>query len=122
MSQLTIGVDLQRSRILYLPVAGFCLLLAAALERSGPRAQRAIALAIVAFHAAALVHNLRLWMNASRIAQAACATAGACVKQQHEQDRVSHVPHTIDGVDVFANGFERCVSLNAGGLEVDVRV
>jgi hypothetical protein len=114
ISQLMVGVDMVHARVFYLPAMMFSLLVAAALEGSRPRAQWAIAAALVAFHSAVLVHNLGPWMNASRIAESACSSAAAFVTGPNQRLVVNHAPHTVDGVYVFANGLGGCVSLVSG--------
>jgi hypothetical protein len=118
-SQLLIGIDLEKSRVLYLPSIGFCLLLAALAENAHPKLRAGIATAVILFHAAALLHNLSAWDQASRVVRSACIGAATC------PDRltvVSGLPRTINGVYTFANGFPECVAMQGAGARAPVRL
>jgi hypothetical protein len=112
LSQLLIGVDLQKSRVLYLPSVGFCLLLATLLERR--KAGWAVAIAVLVFNLAALRHNLSAWEHASQKAQAACSVAARCGQSRDGRVVALGLPHSLQGVYFFANGFPECVELQSG--------
>ena len=118
-SQLLIGIDLEKSRVLYLPSIGFCQLLAVLAENARPKLKAGIATAVILFHAAALLHNLSAWDQASRVVRSACIAAAAC------SDRptvVSGLPRTINGVYTFANGFPECVAMQNAGARAPIRL
>ena len=96
---LGIGPQLANARVLYLPSAAFCVLLAMAVDGLPVRARYAAAGAIALFHLAALQHNLDAWEYASRQVRAFCI-AGA-----------GSAPTQIRGVPALANGREECIAL-----------
>lgn len=112
LSQLLIGADLQKSRILYLPSVGFCLLLATAIEQQ--KAKWAVSIAVLVFNLAALFHNLTAWDHASKKAQAACSAAARCAQSRDGRIVVLGLPHSLQGVYFFANGFPECVEMQSG--------
>ncbi len=73
LHQLLIDTDLQKSRMLYLPLVGFCLFLGVAvgsLQRQ--RTLWLVAFLLLAFHAAALRHNLAIWRSVADLADGVC--------------------------------------------------
>ncbi|HYL78434.1 MAG TPA: hypothetical protein VEU96_29855, partial [Bryobacteraceae bacterium] len=120
LSQLLIGVDLQKSRVLYLPSVGFCLLLATAVERH--KAKWIVSIAVLVFNLAALLHNLAAWEYASRKAQAACNVAVRCAQRHDGRMAVLGLPHSLQGVYFFANGFPECVEMQSGVEKAKVEV
>jgi hypothetical protein len=111
--QLLIGMDLQKSRLLYLPSVGFCLLVAAAAEHLRPFSKRAAAIAVIAFHLVALGHNLSAWEYASGKTMAACSAVAACLKGPADKIAVSGLPGSLKGVYASANGFPECVAMQS---------
>jgi hypothetical protein len=109
LSQLLIGPDLQKSRFLYLPSVGFCLLLAAMMQYLKTKSQWVVSITILAFNLAALLHNMTAWEYASQKARAACSVAAKCATV------VSGVPGSLNGVYFFANGFPECVQMQRNG-------
>ena len=105
VGQLLIGADLEKSRVLYLPSAGFCLFAAAAAQMAAPKIRMIAAIAILAFQAVALRHNLTIWENVAEKSKAVCHAAIAC----SNPESAAGLPRTIDGVYFFANGFPECV-------------
>jgi hypothetical protein len=104
LSRGLIGRDLLGSRILYLPVAGFSILLAVLLEGIVVETQRAIiAAGLLLFFAGTLEHNLRIWGRVSRLALRTCQE-GARGKP------ITNLPAEIDGVYFFRNGYHECVA------------
>ena len=90
---------------------GFCLLLAAAATRLNAPSRWAVSIAVLAFHTAALVHNLSAWEYASEKAKSACAAAAVCVAGPQSRIGVIGLPNSLNGVYFFANGFPECVSM-----------
>ncbi len=106
VQQLLIGPDLQKSRLLYLPSVGFCLLAAAAVEMATSRLRVAAGAVILAFSALALLHNLDIWENVAAKSQAVSQTLAAC----SNADSVK-LPGSLDGVYFFANGAAESLQL-----------
>jgi protein O-mannosyl-transferase len=102
---LLIGPDLGKSRLLYLPSIGFCLMLSLAVDGLRGRARYVIPGLILSFHFAALEHNLNSWEYASEKAKAVSAAAGECTGS------VTGLPRVLQGVPFFANGFHEAVEL-----------
>jgi len=116
-SQLLIGSDLQKSRLLYLPSIGFAILLASlvnAVESSKMRVL--IGAALVAFHAAALQHNLSIWERVSAIAQATCSGARRLTRDGPHEVATVGVPGSIQGVYFFENGLKECLEMEHSGV------
>ncbi len=111
LSQLLIGVDLEKARVLYLPSIGTCLLLASLCESLRRREQLLVASVLVLFHGTALLHNLRGWEKASQAVQTACLTAAQCARATGQRVVVTGLPRTLDGVYAFANGFQECIEM-----------
>jgi protein O-mannosyl-transferase len=114
LTQLLIGPDLQKARYLYLPSAGFCLLLAATVQHLKLKSQWAVSVAIVLFNIAALFHNMKAWEYASQKAQTACSVAASCGMVK---SNVIGLPGSLKGVYFFANGFRECVEMQRNGHE-----
>ncbi len=114
LHMLLISADLEKSRLLYLPSVGFCLMLAfAARELRGLAAWVAPGF-ILAFNLAALEHNLKAWAYASTKAQSACAAAVDCIGSSTGKVTNEGMPAVLRGVYFFGNGFQQCVELNRG--------
>jgi hypothetical protein len=107
VSQLLIGADLEKARVLYLPSVGFCLFAAALLEPIRPPTQVAFAAILILFQGTVLCHNLTGWRKASEVVEAACETAARC----SARPIVTGLPRTLHGVYTFANGFPECVAM-----------
>jgi hypothetical protein len=90
-----IGQDLNGSRILYLPAAGFCVLCARVVG-----ARRLTAAALIVASATMLRINLNAWHANAMLADRICAGGGA------EPPR-----HDRNGIVLFANGYEECREL-----------
>ena len=115
-SQLLIGADLQKSRLLYLPSAGFALCLAAALRRlPNPRACLLSAGAVLLFQVCALRHNLIPWQQVAAISRSACDDARRLAVSPGRQVAVIGAPGSIQGVYFFQNGLDACLALGDGG-------
>lgn len=90
------AADLSGGRLLYLPSVWFCLMLAFAV--AGMERRVVIAAVLLAFHFAALRHDLPFWQRASDQVQAICESGAV------------NPPRAIDGVPALANGFSECAS------------
>jgi hypothetical protein len=90
-----IGDNLNGSRILYLPAAGFCVLCAYLTQRS-----RLAAAVLVVSTAVIMLHNLDAWHRNAILADQVCAGAS------------TQAPvHDLNGVVFFANGYKECVEM-----------
>lgn len=107
LPQMLIGPDLQKARLVYLPVLGFCLMLATAVEALRQKPRWVIAITILVFNSAALFHNLSAWGEAAQKAKAICSEAAACPNSVD----VRGLPGSLNGVYFFANGFPECVEM-----------
>lgn len=90
-----IGDNLNGSRILYLPVAGFCVLCAYLTQRS-----RLAAAVLVVSTGVVLLHNLDAWHRNAILADQVCAGAS-----------MQAPVHDLNGVVFFANGYKECVEM-----------
>ena len=106
---LLIGPDLEKSRYLYLPSAMFAMLLVVVMEASDQR--WIIATAALAFHIAALEHNLKAWEHASAKAESACAVVAQFPQSREAKIKIVGLPQTLQGVYFYGNGFPECVEL-----------
>lgn len=95
------------SRILYLPGAGFAILLAILAGAARRRAVLLVGLAL--FMVVITLHNLAAWKNAALMADRVCTSAA----QSTEPPDASSVPPTRDGVYFFQNGFQACLAMKA---------
>ncbi len=111
LTQLLIGLDLEKARVLYLPSAGVCLMLATLSERLPAKGRLATAAVLLLFHGMTLWHNLRGWQRASEVVQAACVTAAKCTAGTGRRVVVTGLSRTLNGVYTFANGFQDCVAI-----------
>ena len=120
---LLIGPDLEKSRVLYLPAAGFALLAAFALESVWKsRLAGAAAAAILIFHLAALGHNLTVWSRVSAASRSACQQVAATIQQTGRDAIVTGLPNVKDGVYFLRNGFPECVEWNSAVSQWRVHV
>jgi hypothetical protein len=94
------AADLSGGRLLYLPSVWFCLALAFAVTGLKQWQASAIAAILLAFHFAALRHDLPFWERAGDRVRSICAQPGP----------PSELPRSIDGVPALANGFSDCVA------------
>ena len=88
------AADLSGGRLLYLPSIWFCLLLALAV--AGTQRQPALVAILLAFHFAALHHDLPYWQRASDQVRALC------------EQTTPNPPRAIEGVPALANGYAEC--------------
>ena len=106
LSQLLIGADMEKSRGLYLPSVGFCLLLGV-LARG--RFRIMLLLVVAAFQLLALEHNLAIWANASDLMRAVSRDAATKIPKTAEVVTVVGAPRTVDGVYFLQNCAYPCL-------------
>jgi hypothetical protein len=109
LEQLLIGPDLQKSRELYLPLAGFCVLLAGAADRLHSRVRWVVPAMIIGFNFVALQHNITIWRNVGNLAQQTCVAASRCSTAR--KLRIEDVPGSLDGVYFLGVGLPECVGI-----------
>jgi hypothetical protein len=107
VQQLLIGADLEKARLVYLPSAGFCLLVASVIGMAGSRLGWAAGVAILAFNLAALQHNLTGWETAAAKSRRVCEAVSSCSNPAP----VEGLPRSLNGVYFFANGLPECVRI-----------
>jgi hypothetical protein len=100
---LLIGADLLNARHLYLPAAGFAMLLGGALEDL-PGRQWAAGATVLLFYIAALEHNLAIRARVAQAAHQSCVDVATGTSTQRP-------PALMDGVWMFSNGFDVCVDI-----------
>lgn len=108
---LLIGSDLGKSRLLYLPSVGFCILLATVMDGLRGKVRWIIPGVVLAFHVAALEHNLDAWEYAAAKVKSTSAIAARCVGAGTQSIVVAGLPGILRGVPFFANGFTEAVEL-----------
>jgi hypothetical protein len=120
LEQLLIGPDLQKSRELYLPLAGFCLFLASAVDRLGERGRWIVPAIVLAFNFATLQHNVTIWQHVGATAERTCAAASRC--SNTSKLSVRDLPGSIDGVYFLGVGFPECIGLQTHSAPPTVEV
>ncbi|MBZ5604686.1 MAG: hypothetical protein LAO79_20500 [Acidobacteriia bacterium] len=108
-SRLLIGADLAKAHYVYLPSAGFCLLMGTLVDR-----RPAAASVVMLFSIAALEHNLSAWKFAAERADAACEVGVSAVRSSPGPVAVVGLPHILNGIFFFHNGFPECVAMRTG--------
>ncbi len=120
--QLLIGGDLQGSRLLYLPAAGFCMMLGFAVEAVQPKpAMLFAALVLLGFDWACLQHNERIWHQVASIADRSCSQVFQQITPATRRIAIRAWPGSLDGVFFLRNGLSPCLDLKAHrwlGVEV----
>ncbi len=91
---LSIGPDLEKSRVLYFASIGLAILFAAAISS---RRMLIPAAAVLLFQCAALEHNLQIWKRVGYRAQAACLPTAR------------DLPNVVDGVYFLHTGYPECL-------------
>jgi hypothetical protein len=117
---LLIGSDLWKSRLLYLPSVGFCIFLATVIDGLRGKVRWIIPGVVLAFHVAALEHNLDAWKYSAAKAKSVSTVAARCGGPGIQRIVVDGLPGTLRGVPFFANGFEDAVELQRGRQPVPV--
>ena len=116
---LLIGPDLEKSRVLYLPSAGFALFLAAAAETLRKIEWRIpAAIAIMVFQTACLEHNLLTWRGVAWAARNACDAVAASLAGNRQTVTVLDLPNVLRGVYFFHKGMPDCLEVGHG---IDIR-
>ncbi len=100
---LSIGQDLEKSRVLYFASVGLAILFAAIFEQADWKVA-ACGLAVAGFQLAALENNLGHWKQVGELAERTCATAA-----QEAPIAVTGLPNVVDGVYFLHTGFPECV-------------
>jgi len=119
LQQLAIGPDLQKSRLLYLPSIGFCLLLAVAVNGLHGRLRWIAPSILLLASVAVLQRNLDAWEYASAKAKPACVAAAQCAGTANKLT-VGPLPGSLQGVYLFQNGFPQCVELERHGRPLEL--
>jgi len=120
--QLLIGADLQKSRLLYLPSVGFCLMLGCTVEAIRPKGlMLPAALVLLVFQWSCLRHNERIWRQVASIADNACSQISQQISPSTRRIVIRNLPGSLEGVYLLRNGLGPCLDLKAGrSLGVDV--
>jgi hypothetical protein len=116
LHMMLIGPDLEKSRLLYLGSAGFCFLLAAAVDGVKKPALLLAPAIVLAFNLVALGHNLKLWRYVSDRAQAACESIVECADAVKGKVVVEAVPSLLRGVYFLGNGLPDGVAMRRADL------
>jgi hypothetical protein len=120
LHQLLIGPDLQKSRLLYLPLVGFSLLLATAVEPLEPRARWIVPAAILLFQFTALQHNLDAWRRTGEVAKQSCIAAASCLRPGATKVDVWNMPGSLDGVYFLDLGLKECIHMQTPSVAPEV--
>jgi hypothetical protein len=119
MHVLLIGADLQKARLLYLPSAGFAMLIAFAIEGlESRRLQITVAVGALVFNFGALQHNLRYWNEASVQVERACAIIARRAPVSARVLLVPGAPGSVNGVYFLQQNFTECVQLAGRDFEL----
>ncbi len=108
--QLLVGANMEKSRSLYLPSIGFCLLIGFAISAiPSVRARRAAAAALVLSHFAILQHNLAIWKRASELSAHVCESVASRIPPETLVIVAHDFPRIWNGVYLYQHGFKECV-------------
>jgi hypothetical protein len=107
---LLIGPSLERSRYLTYAAAPFIFALALAYSALPVRIGVAAMALLVAFQAAALLHNLKIWRSVASARYEVCRSVAATARNTPGPIAIAGFPLMIDGV-YWSNGFEDCLWL-----------
>jgi hypothetical protein len=114
---LSIGADLEKSRVLYFASVGLAILFAAVFECMDWKLITC-AVALVGFQWTALENNLKHWESVGELAKRTCATGAAAVLGSDGPIAVLGLPNVVDGVYFLHTGFPDCVKFLAPNAEV----
>ena len=92
---LSIGADLEKSRVLYFASVGLAMIFAAAITS---RTLLIPAACVLVFQCAALEHNLAIWKRVGYQARQACV------------EGARDLPNVVDGVYFLHTGYPECLS------------
>jgi hypothetical protein len=109
---LSIGMDLEKSRVLYFSSVGLAFLFAALFEHMDWKLPLC-AVAIVGFQWSALQNNLYYWKEVGELAGRTCAAQARLGRSFSEP-----LPNVIDGVYFLRMGFPECVKFHDPSAEV----
>jgi hypothetical protein len=113
---LSIGPDLEKSRVLYFASVGLAVLWAAMFEY--PEWKAAVCgIALVGFQWSALESNLGHWRQVGELAKKTCAAAAADAGGTGAVT-VAGLPNVVDGVYFLHTGFPECVQFITPGIQV----
>jgi hypothetical protein len=104
---LSIGLDLEKSRVLYFASIGLAILFAAIASQKSLWVPAAV---FLFFQFAALQHNLDIWKRTGYLAAATCRT-GAEIQRPL---LVINLPNVVDGVYFLHTGYPDCVEQQSG--------
>jgi hypothetical protein len=116
---LLIGSDLRSITHVYLPSAGFCIFLAAAID--GVRQKRAAiaaGAAVLLFQFAATAHNTIIWDRIAHLADDVCTMATREAVRSKWPPVFADPPRVLDGLPFFTDGLPECVGMRAPGATV----
>jgi len=123
LSQLLIGMDLEKSRLLYAPSVGFALLVGFAAESVPSRIRVFAVSALLLFQAGALHPNLAIWRDVSFRAERTCLDVVETLPSITDRPIVvSGLPRSINGVYSFANSFPECVAMHSSQSPHQIKV
>jgi hypothetical protein len=115
---LLIDADLEKSRVLYLPIVGAALMVGVLLDALKPAWAIGLAGALLVFQTAALEHNLTIWRSVAELVENTCSNAAATLENDvlaaPGPVRMTGIPNVVDGVYFLHTGFRRCVEQAAG--------
>jgi hypothetical protein len=105
---LSIGPDLEKSRVLYMASIGLAILFAALFERFD-RTAAVCAVALIGYQAIALEHNLQQWKRVGYLAERTCSAAARALAADPRPLTVRGLPNVLDGVYFLHTGYPECV-------------
>jgi hypothetical protein len=118
VAQLLLGADLSRSRLLYLPSVGFCMLVGRWVANLPHRVWARVAQAGIAVASLVVLnHNLTIWRSTGEMVARACQQAAQIARRDPRPIQFDGLPNAINGVYAFANGFPVCVAHFSGRPE-----
>jgi hypothetical protein len=106
---LSIGPDLEKSRVLYMASIGLAIIFAALCEGSDVKA-RACVCAIALFQFVALESNLMWWKRTGYVAEQACLAGAEALRADPRRLAATGLPNVLDGVYFLHTGYPECVS------------
>lgn len=121
ISQLLIGPDLEKSRVLFLASFGICFLLANAISlRRKSTGARAWELLFALFWVSLLYHNLHIRRDVAFTVDKACQQAAEIARSTPKPIRLEGLPPLVHGIYAFSNGFPTCVGKVSGRHPDDI--
>jgi hypothetical protein len=106
---LSIGLDLEKSRVLYMASIGLAIIFAVLCEDCDVKA-RACVCAIVLFQFVALESNLMWWKRTGYVAEQACLAGADALRTNPRPLAAIGLPNVLDGVYFLHTGYPECVS------------